>query len=185
MSTQLAPSKYLERHYAADLEVFGSSAMCGFSLGDALKPPKRPRFQALPEFVVCQFELNLLNQAMHAHCPAHSWAWRSHSPAFADTHGCSMGHGMGNQLPYSILRFAQHPFNASEIEPVTISWELLGVYTAHFLGELLEGFAASPTGKGFVPAVLLDAIKTDGDCVACMRNGDGWELRDVTELMKE
>jgi hypothetical protein len=100
METHIPPIDYFDRHYLADFEVFGSTAMCGFSMADALNAPKRPRFKGLTEFVVCQFELNLLNQAFYTH--AAGFGWRGFSAPFADTHGCSMGHGMTNHIPHFI-----------------------------------------------------------------------------------
>jgi hypothetical protein len=110
MSTFIAPTDYFKRYYSADLKVFGGEMMCGASLTDSLCPPKRARFKGLAEFVVCQFELNLLSQAMYTHMRPAYWAWHAFSAPFVDPRLCYLGHGMGNHMPYSILRFAQQPF---------------------------------------------------------------------------
>src|SRR6266852_2682740 len=95
----LRPNDYFKDDYAADYAVFGGNSMCGITLGDSLMPGKRSKFKAIAEFVVCQFELNLLNQSIYTHAHQAALAWRSFSTPFADTHLCFHGHGMANHLP--------------------------------------------------------------------------------------
>ena len=73
MTPWRSPQDYFGQHYRADLKVFASTALCGFTLSDALHAPKRGEFIGLAEFVVCQFELNLLNQAVYTHDRSVYW----------------------------------------------------------------------------------------------------------------
>lgn len=180
----LPPKDYFREHYAADYAVFGSNSMCGFSLGDRLMPPKRSQFKGLSEFIICQFELNLLNQAIYTHARQAHCAWRNFSAPFADTHLCSMGHGMANHLPPSILRFAQEPFARPDTVPVTFTWEMLADYTKFFLGEYLDQFRATEGGKEFSQDALTEAIGKDLDCSAVVKTAQGWESKQVAELLK-
>ena len=181
METHIPPKDYFDQHYLADFEVFGSTAMCGFSMADAMNAPKRTRFKGLVEFVVCQFELNLLNQAFYTH--AAGFGWRGFSAPFADTHGCSMGHGMANHIPHSILRFAQQPFGG-QLVPVSFTWEILEAYTEFFLGDYLSRFIQTNNPAGFSQEAFLKSVAGDHDCIACVLSSSGWETKNVAELIK-
>lgn len=180
----IPPNEYLDQHYLADYEVFGSNAMCGMTLFDSLQGHKRPRFRGLTEFVVCQFELNLLNQAIYTHAGSVYSAWRGFSAPFADTHGCSMGHGMGNQIPYSILRFAQQPFAEPGVPPVSLTWKILVTYTKFFLEDYVARFIHTDSSAGFSRDDFLQAVGLDHDCAVCVLSPLGWETKHVMELVK-
>lgn len=188
MSVEPTPSRiipaadYFSQHYLADFEVFASDTMCGFSLADALNLPKRARFRGLPEFVVCQFNLNLLNQAVYTHAGAAYHAWRAFSAPFADTHKCWLGHGLGSHIPYSILRFAQQPF-ASAIAPVPLGWDIIRIYTSFFLHDYLTRFTSTASGAGFPRRAFVQAVVADYDCTACVLAPSGWESRHVREFL--
>jgi hypothetical protein len=180
----LPSNDYFKDHYAADFAVFGGNMMCGISLSKSLALPKRSRFKGIAEFVVCQFELNLLNQAIYTHQAKAHPDWRAFSAPFADTHLCFHGHGLGNHLPSSILRFAQEPWVRPDAAPVTLTWEMLADYTNFFLGEYLDQFRATESGKDFSRDALIEAICNDRDCLACLKTAQGWESRRVIELFQ-
>lgn len=175
----IVPKLYIESAYAADFGVFGGDMLCGFTLTDVLSPPKRDMFKGLAEFVLCQFELNLLNQALHSHWQSVYAAWRKYSLPFANTLLCFHGHGLANHLPYSILRFAQEPCARPSTAPLLFSWEMLGEYTSFFLGEYLVQFQAR---GDFSRDTFLQALVQDADCVACLKTPQGWESKHVAEL---
>jgi hypothetical protein len=179
----LPPKDYFCEHYAADFAVFGGNMLCGFTLTDSLMPDKRSKFKGIAEFVVCQFELNLLNQSIYAYARQCYSAWRAFSVPFADTKLCSMGHGMANHLPPSILRFAQEPRARPGTESVPMTWDIVAEYTKFFLGDYLSQFRATASGRDFPLDSFLVAIGKDGDCSACLKNQQGWEWRHVVELM--
>ena len=181
MATHIPAKDYFDQHYLADYEIFGSTAMCGFLLADALNAPKRTRFKGLTEFVVCQFELNLLNQAFYTH--AAGFGWRGFSASFADTHGCSMGHGMANHIPHSILRFAQQPFGG-QVVPLSLTWEILEAYTKFFLDDYLSRFIQTNNPAGFSMESFLKSIAGGYDCDVCVLSSSGWETKHVMELVK-
>lgn len=184
MAKHIPAKEYFDQHYSADYEVFGSTAMCGFSLADSMNNPKRARLKSLAEFVVCEFELNLLHQAFYTHASSACYKWREFSAPFADTHGCSMGHGMANQFPYSILRFAQQPFADPHIAPISIGWEILSGYTKYFLDDYLLRFAQITNAAEFSCERFLSLIARDPDCVACVLSPSGWETKQVMEILK-
>jgi hypothetical protein len=183
MSAFLAPEKYFEQHYLTDFAVFGGDMMCGFTLTDSLRPPKRARFHGIGEFVVCQFELNLLSQAIYTHSLSAYPAWRAFSAPFADPRLCFYGHGMGSHLPYSILRFAQQPCAAPDTPPVELSWDMLRSYTAFFFADYLRRFRLAD-GSAFSEQSFFRAIVPDRDCTACILTPDGWESRHILELIE-
>lgn len=179
------PSEYMSCHYQSDFQTFGSTSMCGFSMADVLKNPKKDKMQGLVEFTLAQFGLNLMNQAFHAHCPSHSYAWKHFSPAFADTHGCFSGHGMGSHVPHSILRFAQDPFFGSGEPPgIVLTWPEIESYTRYFLKDMIEVFMATPEGAGFEKELFYEAVARDYDCTACCKGPEGWESRHVITMIE-
>lgn len=185
MANHIPAPEYFDKNYAADFEVFGGDTMCGFSLADAMNQPKRARFAGLAEFVVCQFELNLLSQAIYTHsCAAYS-AWRRFSVPFADTRLCFLGHGMANHKPPSILRFAEQPFASPEIKPVLLDWEILREFTVFFLKDYVARFIATATPAEFSSEAFLQAIERDADCTASALTPTGWETKHVSDLLME
>jgi len=176
------PAKqYMTEHYATDFAVFGGDTMCGFTLTDALRPPKRSRFVGLPEFVICQFELNLLSQAIFTHCYPAFAEWHAYSVPFADPRSCFLGHGMGNHMPYSILRFAQEPRAAEKTAPVELDWNMLGEYTRYCFGDYLSSFCSANPVE-LTPEWLIDRMSIDQDCIACVRTASSWETRHVSQM---
>jgi len=184
MHSHIPPTDYLEQHYSADFQVFGSDAMCGFSLGDSLRLPKRSRYKGLAEFVVSQFGLNLLNQAIYTHAGSCFSGWRRFSLPFADTHGCWSGHGLGSHVPYSILRFAQQPFASADTAPVPLAWDIIRIYTTFFLDDYVTRFARTDSGTGFQREAFLEAVASDYDCTACVLASSGWESKHVMEFLR-
>jgi hypothetical protein len=156
--------------------------MCGFTLSDALRTPKRARFRGLAEFVVCQFELNLLNQAIYTHAADSFLAWRAFSVPFADTHKCSSGHGLVH-LPYSIIRFAQQPNASTDISPVSLTWDILRGYTTFFLEDYLTRFVTGEQSVRFPRETVFKAVAVDRDCTAYILSPSGWESKNVMGLL--
>lgn len=184
MSAHIEPSEYLDRYYEADFEVFGGDMMCGFTLTDSMMPPKRARFRGFAEFVVCQFELNFLSQAIYTHALPVYPVWRRFSAPFADPRRCFLGHGMGSHMPHSILRFAQQPCAAPGTPPLALGWDILRSYTAFFIGDYLARFVQSAGGGQFAPEAFLRAVAGDYDCTACVLTPAGWESKHVLDLAK-
>jgi hypothetical protein len=177
------PSEYMKLHYSEDYLTFGSDSMCGFSMADALRHPKRAKMHGIKEFTLSQFGLNLMNQAIHAHCPSHSFAWKQFSPPFADTHGCFSGHGMGSRIPHSILRFAQEPFfGRGDTLGIALNWGEIREYARHFLYDQLDAFMRTAEGADFPRDTFYAAVERDCDCTACCLTPDGWQSRHVISL---
>lgn len=185
MSQLLPPTEYMQGHYLHDFEVFGSTSMCGFSMGDALDGRKRAAIHGLAEFTLVQFGLNLLNQATFAHAPAHAFAWKRFSPPFSDTHGCFSGHGMGSHIPHSILRFVREPFcGRGETRGITLAWSGIEAYDQYFLVELLRQFMATDAGADFPLEQFYTALGRDYDCTACCLTSEGWQTRHVMQTIR-
>ena len=139
--------------------------------------------RGMTEFVVCQFELNLLSQPVYTHsCWAYP-AWRRFSVPFADTRLCFSGHGMGSHAPSSILRFAQQPFAAPDTAPVSLDWDILRDYTTFFLDDYIARFMASKRDIEFSPEAFLGAVTLDHDCTAHVLTPSGWQSRHVIEFL--
>ena len=184
MKDYISPEEYFDGAYKADLDVFGGKMLCGFTFTDSMLSPKRKRFKGFAEFVVCQFELNLLSQAFGAHKPPGYSAWWDFSAQFADPRQCFSGHGMGNHMPYSILRFAQKPCAARNTPPVVLNWNILREYTEFFFGGYLSRFRSTEAGRDFSRETLLRAMGSDRDCFACVLTSTGWEEKNVVELLE-
>jgi hypothetical protein len=180
--THIPPDQYLDQQYTADYTLFGGDMMCGIALARALTPPMRNQFIGLAEFVVCQFELNLLNQALYTHGRFLGCRRINQLAPFADTRLCSMGHGMCCHLPYAILKFAQEPFQRM-CPRVNLNWDLLTDYTKFFLGDYLQRLGSAESGA--VPGeAFWEALRNDYDCFACVPTAQDWETRHVMELLR-
>lgn len=182
MPAYIPPEQYLDQQYMADYMLFGSTTMCGFSLARALSPPMRNQFNGLAEFVVCQFELNLLNQALYTHGRLLGCRRRNQLVPFADTHSCSMGHGMCCHLPYAILMFAQEPFRDISAG-IPLTWDIIGTYTKFFLGDYLK-LLVSADSEWPPSETFWEALRRDHDCIACIRAPSGWENRHMMALLR-
>jgi hypothetical protein len=179
----ISPRDYFESHYSADFALFGGDSMCGASMSESLLPARISRFVGIAEFVVCQFELNLLHQAIYTHfAPAHS-AWRAFSAPFANTQLCFHGHGMGSHLPHAILRFAQEPWIRAECVPVILTWDMLADYSRFFLHDYVERFIITGGGGTLSHESFLEALSRDHDCMACLKTAAGWETRHVRDFL--
>lgn len=185
MALYMPAADYFKQHYTADLEQFGSHVMCGWTLADSMRPPQSALFKSLIEFVVCQFELNLLNQAIYSHSQSSYSAWCAFSVPFADIRGCDHGHGMGSHVPDNILRFAQHPYPEIDITPMKITWDVIGDYTRFFLIDYISLFCNSDAGAELSQELFLKAITRDVDCIASVRVPDEWETRHVLDLLEQ
>lgn len=166
----VSPESYFFNHYKHDQSMFDSDMMCGATLSACMVEPRRSELKGLREFVVSQFLLNLLHQAIFSFAPDYYENWRDYKPPFGDIRLCFSGHGMGGR-PSEILRFAQGPCEG--IKRIDLSWEIIRDYSSFFLGKFLEEFRDfSEETKGFQRDRFIDAIRRDIDCSAvCVVNG--------------
>jgi hypothetical protein len=181
----IAPKAYFENHYAADFALFGGDTMCGITMSENLLPEKRSKFVGIAEFIVSQFELNLLNQVIYTHFKSNHLARQNFSSPFANTLLCFAGHGMASHAPHSILRFVQDPSVRREAVPVLIAWDLLTDYTRFFLNDYFGQFLSTSSDKMLSREKFVEVLEQDFDCVACVQNSNGWETRHVTKLLGE
>ena len=174
---------YFSQDYAADFELLGSDSMCGFNLMDMMSQPKRGRFRGFPEFALCQFALNLHNQAIYTHFRQLHFAWRGYVAPFGNTLLCFSGHGLGSHSPDSILRFVQAPIDR-KLSPVRYDWPGVTDYVRYLLGDYLAAFLATLPGTEFTPEQCVATLASDYDCRASVLTDSGWESRHVTSLLR-
>ncbi len=174
-------SRYFSENYSEDYKLLGGDSLCGIGLIDMMRQPKRERFIGFPEFVLCQFALNLHNQAFYSHFPEVHLAWRRYSAQFGDTRLCFSGHGLGSHAPAAILNFVQSP-SAPECSPVRYEWPGVADYIGYFFGEYLVGFAARIASSGFSTQGYRAALERDYECVAPILTNNGWESRHISRL---
>jgi hypothetical protein len=174
---------YFEQHYRTDFEQFGADSLCGANLAEIMRPDRRARFTGLAEFILCQFALNLLNQAIYTHLSQHRSAWRSFTAPFGNTLFCFSGHGMASHAPDSILRFAQSPMTGSLAAPISFSREQLADYSRYFFRDYVSHFADTLGDPSFTVDTFTLAISHDFDCRASLLTSSGWESSHVTELL--
>jgi hypothetical protein len=136
----------------------------------------------VPAFVICQFELNLLNQAVYTHASASYLKWRAFTAPFANTLLCFSGHGLGTHNRNSILRFVQQQ-EGHGLTRVQLSWELIEAYSVFFFGEYLEQFARRATE--FDRGAFLRSVADDPDCIATVYSSSGDEVRHARDLIKK
>lgn len=177
-------NQYFSEDYPEDFKLLGEDSLCGIGLIDMMRQPKRGRFRGFPEFALCQFALNLHNQATYSHFPEVHLAWRQYSARFGNTLLCFSGHGLGSHAPAAILNFVQAPI-APECSSVRYDWAGVGDYIGYFFGEYLIGFADQNAGSGFSTEGYRAALQRDYQCVAPVLTGNGWECRHISSLWNQ
>jgi len=174
-------AEYFADNYAADFRMHGDDSLCGFTLIKMMKSWHGGRFPHFPEFALCQFALNLHNQAFYAHFRELRMLWREYSAPFGNTLLCFSGHGLGSHNPDSIMRFVQAPLDRS-LPPVRWTWEHVSGYAKFFFGDYLEVFADAIPADVFSADLYLRALRLDGDARVSVRIGDGWSCRNISNL---
>lgn len=172
-------AKYFAEDYARDFAEHGNESLCGGPLRDMMRRAKSGRFPGFPEYALCQFALNLHNQAFHAHFPHIHRYWLTYAAPFGDTLRCCSGHGLASQKPDAILWFIQQPLDAS-LTPIHYAEDQLCDFISFFFRDYLQMFADSAPISDFVPADYLAAVAADVECCASLLTPDGWSGRNIT-----
>jgi len=176
-------AKYFAEDYARDFTEHGNESLCGGPLRDMMRKAKSGRFPGLAEYVLCQFALNLHNQAFHAHFPHFHREWQAYTGPFGDTRGCFSGHGLASHRPDAILWFVQKPFDDS-LDPIRYTAGDLADFIRFFFRDYLRTFADRSSSSDFVPADYLATVATDVECCASLLTPDGWDERNVTTYLR-
>ena len=174
-------ASYFAENYAADFRSHGDDSLCGFTLMKMMRSWQGGQFPHFPEFALCQFALNLHNQAFYAHFRELRMLWLEYSAPFGDTRLCFSGHGLGSHNPDSIMRFVQAPLDRS-LSPVQWTWEHVSDYAKFFFGDYLEVFAGTIPAGVFSANLYLRALRLDGDARVSLRIGDSWSCRNISNL---
>jgi len=181
-SGMIPATQYFSQDYSSDFELLGGESMCGFNLLDMMAQPKRSKFRGFPEFALCQFALNLHNQAFYTHFPRLHCSWRGYVAPFGNTLLCFSGHGLGSHAPDSILRFVQAPIDR-DLPPVHYNWSEVFDYMQYFFGDYLSAFAATIQSSEFTRTNYLRLIASDLDCRASLLVEGRWESRHIADLL--
>lgn len=172
-------AKYFAEDYARDFTEHGSESLCGGPLRDMMRKAKSGRFPSFAEYALCQFALNLHNQAFHAHFPHLHRSWVTYAAPFGDTRRCFSGHGLASQQPDAILWFIQEPLDGS-LTPIHYAEDELSDFISLFFCNYLQMFADCAPLSEFVPADYLAAIAADVECCASLLTPYGWSARNIT-----
>lgn len=171
-------AKYFADDYARDFTEHGNESLCGGPLQDMMRKAESGRFPGFAKYALCQFALNLHNQAFHAHFPHLHRSWLTYAAPFGDTRRCFSGHGLASQKPDAILWFIQQPPDAS-LTPIYFAEDELGDSIRFFFRDYLQMFADSAPISDFVPADYLAAVAADAECCASLLTPDGWIERNI------
>ena len=174
-------ASYFAENYATDFRMHGGNSLCGFPLVTMMRNWRGGKFPHFPEYALCQFALNLHNQAFHAHSRNFHWCWLEWSAPFGDTRMCFSGHGLGSHNPDSIMRFVQAPFDRSW-PPVRYEWTDVGDYMEFFFGQYLNAFAATFPEGSFSTSRYLQAVRSNWQCGVSLREANGWSRRNAASL---
>jgi hypothetical protein len=178
----IPPKKYFDSHYASDWVTFDKDRLCRRWLPGSLKPNASRKFDGIAEFIVCQFELNLLNQAIYTFFRDSHDAWRRFSAPCIDTRVFA-AQGLENRLPDSILRLAQSPSNYPNAIPRILSWQMLKDYTTFFIEDYMARFMASDQRPRILRSQFMEKLTKDKDCVASVRAGNHWHTKPIIRLL--
>jgi hypothetical protein len=177
----IPPKEYFDKHYLSDFRVFGSSIMCAWEIG----PLRTRSYQGLSEFILCQFGLNLLNQAIYTHAHLFFPEWERLSAPFADVRACSH-HGYGQ--PFWFLKCMQEPITgdisrsvAFLTPPVSLDWKIVSSFTNFFLHDYLSQIVSEGSNDMFPLEDFWEGVAGDPDCKAMVYVQGGLESKHVAE----
>jgi hypothetical protein len=178
------PYEYFNQHYLADFKVFGGNVLCAWEIG----PLRSRQYKGLEEFIVCQFWLNLLDQAVSRHAYRFITPWREFSQPLASVSACSHH---GYDTPYWYLKCMQEPVadnvgrSCSYLSPpISLTWEMLSAFAKFFLDEYLAIFMQTDAGAAFSQKSFLEALSRDADCKACVFTPVGREDKHIMGVMR-
>jgi len=176
-------AEYFAEDYVRDFTRHGHESLCGGPLRDMMRKWKSGRFPRFPEYALCQFALNLHNQAFHAFFPRSHGPWLAYSAPFGDTRRCFSGHGLAGHRPDAIMRFVQSP---SDESPGVVRYTEAEIadYVGFFLGDYLRKFADRKSNEEFALRAYLAAIAADRECSVSLLTPDGYNEWNVTEYLR-
>ena len=165
--------KYFPDCYRADLRFFAEGgilhrgpfrALCGMTLERVFEPGNIDKYSDPACFLCVLYELNLLNQGIHAYFPEDHPRWITTCEPFPDIRGCSYGHGGFTHAPASILRFSDDPSYIPGARPIHISRERLREFTDFFVRNYLSVVCEQSHFRALTPLALVERLVSDGDC---------------------
>ena len=177
-------AKYFAEDYASDFKRHGGVSLCGASLSQMMRAAMSGNFLRFAEYALCQFALNLHNQAFHEHFPQLHGSWLAYSAPFGDTRLCFSGHGLASHCPDSILIYVQEPFDKAQ-NPVRYTKSELADFISFFFGDYLDLFLDGLGGGLCKPSDYLRAVSGDPDCRVSLLTPAGWKTSSVTAVLRE
>jgi len=156
----IKPKEYIEKEYKKDLEKFGN-VMCGMTMSIFYKDEKRELWPYLDHFLICQYELNLLNQIIYSNFNIDHKKWLEDTLPFSDCNSCPSNHG-GVEHPLSILWVAERELSKRG-KKFKISRSLILEYDKYFLN-YIKNVCKNNNFSQLNPEILIKALKEDPDC---------------------
>ena len=152
----MTPEAYFPDQFLADAKRFGDSCLCGMTLSQV--KDNVDEWPYLEHFLICEYELNLLHQSIHAHFPEdyHTWTQVGVVP-----HDCLCHHGGFDDHPIRILEYAEQQFPEYKLD-TKITQELLMAYDQLFL-RYIKDLCDHNSFATLTPEKLMTAMKQDQD----------------------
>jgi len=176
-------TEYFAKDYLSDFKRHGGGSLCGSSLSQMMRAAMSGHFPRFAEYALCQFALNLHNQAFYTHFPQLHASWLAYSAPFGDTRMCFSGHGLSSHCPDSILIYVQEPFDRAP-NPVRCTKSELADFIIFFFGDYLDLFVDGLGGGVCTPSDYLRAVEVDPDCTISLLTAAGWTKSSVTTVLR-
>lgn len=158
----ISPKEYFPDKYLQDFNCYATNSnsyngephLCGRVIDAFIRSGEYENLHDGKSFFICQYELNLLNQVIHASFPVDHAAWRALVPVFADCR-CTYG-----THPLEILKYSERRKGDQKIvytRDEILQWD---EFFLNYMRELCD----SQAFKSLTLKSLINAIKNDADC---------------------
>ncbi len=156
----MQPQDYFSANYLKDLEYFKSlnigDHLCGRIYSSLFNNEDKLNFLNLKNFIICQYELNLINQVIYTHFRADFDEWKKIAPKMLDQI-CTYG-----SHPINILIFAERESKKSK-NPIVFTLQEILSWDIYFK-EYLEKICHENNFNNLTADGLLESVKNDPDC---------------------
>lgn len=153
----MTPAQYFPKQFLQDQSNFKGGVMCGATLMELEKGNEH--WPYLEHFLICEYELNLLNQTIYAHFHVDHATWLSNTVSFVDCR-CASHYG-GITHPIDILSFAEKHLSQYKLNE-RIAAALMLEYDQLFLN-YVKDLCNTINFESLTPENLVAAIQQDSD----------------------
>lgn len=156
----MKPQNYFPENYLKDLSHFESLGvgdhLCGRTYSELFKNTDKLEFVNLNNFIICLYELNLINQVIFSHFKSDFSLWKEVAPKMIDNRCTYISH------PIDILTFAEKE-SKNAGNPIIFTHQEILSWDLHFK-KYIEKLCKENHFETLSPEKLFEAIKNDPDC---------------------